>query len=154
MNKTVLLSLVMAACSALLAAQSPAQTRGAISLDSSGWRLLLDPKADWKNDTIYLPSEVQLDKLPVNPPTGGWQSLGDQSGIPVTLPTTVEEHFWGKQGLRPYTKFEAQWGPDTSFPNGNYLGVSWWWRTIDVPKLKPGQRLVAYFRGARLRTEV
>jgi hypothetical protein len=66
----------------------------------------------------------------------------------------VEEHYWGKFGTRPYNKHEAQRGAGTSFPNGNYLGVSWWWRDIQVPDFKPGQHIVVSFRGARLRAEV
>jgi len=131
-----------------------AQMHQAVDLDKAGWRLWLDRSAAWKDDTLYLPQDVRLDKLPVNAPTGGWGVLSGASGISVTLPTTVEEHYWGAFGTRPYNKYEAQRGPDTSFPNGNYLGVSWWWRPIQVPKLKAGQRLVAYFRGARLRAEV
>jgi hypothetical protein len=123
-------------------------------ISKSGWKLWPDTNAVWKNDDIYLPEEVELAKLPINPPTGGWSSLNDQQGIPVTLPSTVEEHFWGKFGLRPYSKNEAQRGAGTSFENGNYLGVSWWWRDILVPKFKSGQRFVVSFRGARLRAEV
>jgi beta-galactosidase len=123
-------------------------------ISTSGWRLWPDQQATWKDDTLYLPSEVHLAEMPVNPPTGGWPVLNDQQGIGVTLPTTVEEHYWGKFGLRPYSNFEAQKGPKTSFPNGNFLGVSWWWRQIDVPNFKPDQRLVVSFRGARLRAEV
>ena len=136
-------------------AESPATELipNAVNLDS-GWFLWRDEQAAWKDDALFLPSEVNLAKLPVNPPTGGWNALNDNAGIPVTLPTTVEEHFWGKPGTRPYAKNEAQLGPGTSFPVGNYLGVSWWWRQIEVPEFKPGQRVVVYFRGARLRAEV
>lgn len=120
----------------------------------SGWRLWPDREAAWRDDTLYLPSEVNLGEMPVNPPTDGWQQLNDKQGIPVTLPTTVEEHFWGKFGTRPYAPNEAQRGKDTSFENGNYLGVSWWWREIEVPKFKSGQRVIVSIRGARLRSEV
>lgn len=120
----------------------------------AGWRLWPDRGAEWKDDPLYLPGEVKLDGMAIRPPTGGWSVLNDQQGIPVTLPSTVEEHFWGKWGTRPYTKYEAQRGAGTSFENGNYLGVSWWWRKIRVPGFKPGQRVVIRFRGARLRAEV
>ncbi len=49
----------------------------AVNLDS-GWRLWRDEQAPWKDDTLYLPSEVDLAKLPVNAPTGGWQALDDK----------------------------------------------------------------------------
>jgi len=123
-------------------------------ISGSGWKLWPDRQATWKDETLYFPSEIDLSKMPVNPPTGGWLALNAQQGIDVTLPTTVEEHFWGKFGTRPYAKNEAQKGPQTSFPNGNYLGVSWWWKQIQVPDFKPGQRVVVSFRGARLRAEV
>lgn len=123
-------------------------------ISTSGWKLWPDQQAAWKEDTLYFPSEVDLSKMPVNPPTGGWEVLTPQQGIDVTLPTTVEEHFWGKFGTRPYAKNEAQKGPQTSFPNGNYLGVSWWWKQIQVPAFQPGQRVIVSIRGARLRSEV
>jgi hypothetical protein len=123
-------------------------------ISTSGWRLWLDPQASWKDDVLCLPGEVDFAKLPVNAPTGGWDVLSGQQGIQVTLPSTVEEHYWGKFGTRPYTKHEAQRGAGTSFGNGNYLGVSWWWREITIPKFKHGQRVVVSFRGARLRAEV
>jgi len=139
--------------SLLLACAAFSSLRGE-DISSSGWRLWPDQQAAWKDDTLYLPADVKLGSLPVNPPTGGWAALSDQQGVPVTLPSTVEEHYWGKFGTRPYTGFEAQRGPGTSFPNGNYLGVSWWWRQIQVPDFKPGQRVTVSFRGARLRAEV
>ncbi len=123
-------------------------------ISTAGWRVWPDRDATWKDDPLYLPGEVDLDKMVVNPPTGGWSVLSDQEGISVALPGTVEEHFWGKWGTRPYTKNEAQRGAGTSFENGNYLGVSWWWRMINLPDFKPGQRVVLRFRGARLRAEV
>ncbi len=126
----------------------------AADISNSGWRLWPDTNAVWQNDSIYLPDEVDLKRLPINPPTGGWGALNDRQGISVALPGTVEEHFWGKFGLRPYTKSEAQRGAGTSFQNGNYPGVSWWWREIPVPKFKHGQRVIVSFRGARLRAEV
>jgi len=138
----------------LLAFLAPLAKSQSADISHSGWRLWLDREANWQTDSLYLPSEVDLTKLPINPPTNGWGALSKEAGIPVTLPTTVEEHYWGKLGLRPYSPFEAQRGKDTSFPVGNYLGVSWWWRDIAVPKFRPGQRIVVSFRGARLRSEV
>lgn len=123
-------------------------------ISKSGWRLWLDRTAAWKNDRLYLPSEVDLYRLPVNAPSGGWATLSEGQGIRVTLPTTVEEHFWGKFGTRPYGPHEAQRGPGTSFQIGNYLGVSWWYRTIQIPAADAGQRVIVSFRGARLRSEV
>ena len=123
-------------------------------LSGGAWRLWRDEQAAWKDDRIFLPGEVKLDQLPVNPPTGGWQTLDDSAGVPVTLPCTVEEHFWGAT-TRPYTTGEYRSANDDhDFANGNYLGVSWWWRTFTAPVVAPGQRLIVHIRGARLRSEV
>ncbi|MGA2852757.1 MAG: hypothetical protein ABSE90_01300, partial [Verrucomicrobiota bacterium] len=54
-----------------------AEVSDAANLDQ-GWRLWLDPKAAWQNDTLYLPEDVKLANLPVNPPTGGWTALNEQ----------------------------------------------------------------------------
>jgi len=135
-------------------AQKTKPSNTVTDISVSGWRLWPDTAAKWKNDDIYLPADVDLAKLPVNIPTGGWKSLTENQGIKVTLPSTVEEHYWGKFGRRPYTKNETQRGAGTSFGNGNYLGVSWWWRSVQVPKFKPGQHITVSFRGARLRSEV
>src|ERR1700722_6383891 len=123
-------------------------------ISTSGWRLWPDQAATWKDDKLYLPAEARLDQMPINPPSGGWGALTVARRIAVTLPSTVEEHDWGKLALRPYAKNEAQAGPRTDLPNGNYLGVSWWWREISAPRFKPGQRVIVSFRGGRLRREV
>jgi hypothetical protein len=69
-------------------------------ISTAGWRLWPDREAVWQNDRLYLPLEVKPGEMPANPPTDGWQALNDQQGIPVTLPSTVEEHYLGKFGTR------------------------------------------------------
>ncbi len=123
-------------------------------LDSSGWRLWLDKAAVWQNDTLYMPDEVNLPQMPVNPPTGGWSVLNEQAGKAVSLPSTVEEHYWGADGLKAYQGEYAFEADDPTPKIGNYKGVSWWWRSFETPKLKPGQRAIISSRGARLRAEV
>ena len=119
-----------------------------------GWRLWVDEKAAWKEDTIYLPEDVKLAKLPVNAPTGGWGALGAE-GLAVTLPGTVEQHYWGKFGSRPYTPEEYRYAADDPIPqNGAYFGVSWWYRAIDIPAAMAGKRIFLRVRGAHLRAEV
>jgi beta-galactosidase len=122
---------------------------GAVLLDDS-WRLWVDKTAPWQNDKLFLPDEVDLAKLPINPPTGGWDVLNDQAGISVTLPGTVEEHYWGQAPL-PVAGPRPQ---DVVGLAGNYLGVSWWWRTFTPPALKPGERVILHFPGARQRSEI
>ena len=135
------------------------------------WRLWIDEKAEWKNDPLFLPEDITVDAngvlcgkskpLPVNEPTGGWQLLDHLSGINVTLPTTVEQHFWGKFGAgenkapRPYTPEEYRYAADDPISqNGSYLGVSWWGREIHIPADWKGKRIFLHIRGARLRAEV
>src|ERR1039458_7334791 len=96
-------------------------------IPDEGWRLWLDRSAEWKQDAIFLPEDVTQGSdgvvmgggkpLPVNAPTGGWGVLaGAAAGsIPVTLPGTVEQHYWGKFGAgedgkpRPYTPDEYRY---------------------------------------------
>jgi beta-galactosidase len=125
------------------------------TVPDEGWRLWIDREARYAEDRIYLPSQVDLKALPINPPTGGWDALWRAQALAVTLPTTVEEHFWGAFGARPYTGDEYRYAEDDPVPrNGAYRGVSWWFREIDIPASARGQRLFLHIRGARLRAEV
>jgi hypothetical protein len=140
-------------------------------IPDEGWRLWVDEKAAWKQDAIFLPEDVTRDAndavlgagkpLPVNAPTGGWGVLNDAAGIGVTLPSTVEQHFWGKYGAgedgkpRAYTPEEYRYAADDPAPqNGAFFGVSWWWREIEIPESMQGKRIFLHVRGARLRAEV
>jgi beta-galactosidase len=140
-------------------------------IPDAGWRLWVDERAAWKQDAIYLPEDVAQGvdgvvmgggkALPVNAPTGGWNMLGNAAGIGVTLPGTVEQHFWGKYGAgddgkpRSYTPDEYRYAADDPAPqNGAYFGVSWWWREIEIPASMQGKRIFLHIRGARLRAEV
>ncbi len=142
-----------------------------------GWRIWLDTKAAWEADDIFLPEDVAWadgslrgkgKTLPVNAPTGGWDTLTATAGLEVLLPTTVEQHFWGKEGSRPYTPEEYRYAADTKGgkqapapptdddvpQNGAYFGVSWWWRAIEIPAAMRGKRIFLHVRGAHLRAEV
>ncbi|MEZ0243719.1 MAG: sugar-binding domain-containing protein [Sphingomonas sp.] len=121
----------------------------------TGWRLWIDRDAAYLTDRIFLPSQVNLATLPLNPPTGGWENLWKAGALTVTLPTTVEEHHWGDFGLRPYTGDEYRYAEDDAVPqNGAYRGVSWWYRQIEIPASAQGKRVMLHIRGARLRAEV
>ncbi len=129
-------------------------------LSGRGWRLWLDTKAAWMDDRLYTPDEItDIGDLPVNPPTGGWDTLAKDAGIQVALPATVEEYYWEKM-LRPFINDEENSGYKECVSNsghnkcGGYRGVSWWWRQFNAPKMNPGQRLVIHLRAARYRTEV
>jgi hypothetical protein len=112
-----------------------------VMIPDEGWRMWPDTKALWQSDEIFLPEDVQLQKLPTNPPTGGWAALNDQLGTALTLPATVEQFHWGLTGFRPYHdeyKFETS---DNEVKNGAYYGVSWWWREIEIPPSFKGKRI-------------
>ena len=127
-----------------------AAVSGSSNLDQ-GWRLWLDPKAAWQDDAIYLPEDVNLQKITVNPPTGGWSVLNDGAGIGVSLPATVEEFYFGKAPARTASSAKPA---DIVAAEGNYLGVSWWYRPFTPPALGSGERLFFYFPAGRLRSEV
>jgi beta-galactosidase len=126
-----------------------------IVVPDDGWRLVIDEAAAWRDDAIFLPEETDIAALPVNPPTGGWDRLSGDAGIAVTLPATVEQHYWGKFGTRPYAPEEYSYAAKDPVPqNGAYAGVSWWWRDIDIPAAFKGRRIILAVRGARMRAEV
>jgi hypothetical protein len=126
-----------------------------LAVGDEGWRLWIDQAATWKDDVLHLPSAVDLKTLPINPPTGGWARLGSPDGLTVDLPTTVEQHLWGKFGTRPYGADEYRYAEDDDVPPyGAYKGVSWWSKSIDIPAAAKGKRVMLNLRGARLRAEV
>jgi len=129
-------------------------TSQSLSVPDVGWHLWPDTKAEWKTDAIFLPGDVQLNKLPVHPPTGGWEQLNGQNGVTVNLPATVEEYFWGKLGWHPYGTNYKYGDSDPAVQNGNYEGVSWWWQAVQVPKSFAGRKVLLKIRGERLRAEV
>lgn len=118
MKKIHLLSYLLLLNTLLGIASTRNQSRVIIPLSGSEWYLWRDTKAEWKNDKLYLPSEVarlstlsanspagwnndrlylptevsDLSKLPVNPPTGGWESLNANTAKKVSVPGTVEEY--------------------------------------------------------------
>ncbi|MGH9605314.1 MAG: sugar-binding domain-containing protein [Terracidiphilus sp.] len=132
---------------------------GSVVVPDEGWNLWIDRTAAWEDDTIYLPDDVDLTKLPTNAPTGGWESLYARNGgadyTTATLPATVEQYFWGAYGSRSYTPKEYRWAATDPVPqNGAYRGVSWWWREIEIPASMRGKRILLHVRGARMRAEV
>ena len=120
----------------LVAASSAAASpRTEVDLTGSGWRLWLDREAQWEHDELFVPP-VDLARLPINPPTGGWSALA--SGFrDVAVPGTVEEYLHPGNG-----------------PSGDLKGVSWWIRRIKIPEANAPRRLLLRFDSVRLRAEV
>lgn len=117
------------------------QGRTEQDLSGSGWSLWLDRGAVWYNDSVYLPP-VDVAKLPVNPPTEGWQRLHSSPALAVSVPGTVEQHYWGAIGGAIQ---------DTG---GNYIGVSWWSRTFRADPALKGKHITLQFQSVNLRAEV
>ena len=115
------------------------QNRISQDLSLKTWKLWLDKDAEWINDELFLPP-VDITLLPSNSPTCGWNQLENQ-GIEVTLPTTVEEHFWGENGA-------------TFGVTGNYVGVSWFTSKVFIPEQYKGKRITLNFESVRQRAEI
>ncbi len=105
-----------------------------LNLSGSGWKLWQDTNVNWQNDELFLPP-VNVSRLPVNPPSGGWDVL-KSNGLDISVPGTVEEYLHPGNG-----------------PAGDYKGVSWWWRTIRIPE-NAGARIVLHFESQRHRAEI
>lgn len=78
------------------------------------WRVWLDEKATWKDDTLYLPNEVDLQYIKANAPGCGWKDIY-QTGMISNLPVCVEELF------------------SNGKPDWTYHGVSWFTTQFEVP---------------------
>jgi beta-galactosidase len=109
-------------------------------ISNNDWKLWLDPIAQWQNDILFAPP-VDIKKLPVNLPTGGWQALQKGESKTVHLPATVEEFHWGIN-KNPFGV------------SGNYLGISWFTTEVNVPATMKGKRIVLHFESVRFRAEV
>jgi beta-galactosidase len=149
-----------------------------VLIPDENWYLWVDNRAVWESDEIFLPQDVawvegrlcgKSQPLPQNAPTGGWNVLTSENDKTISLPTSVEQHFWGRYGAgkdggpRPYTpeeyryaaaKMPAPPADDTVPQNGAYYGVSWFFRPIDIPGSMMGKRIILHIRGAHLRAEV
>ena len=119
--------------------------RSQVDLSGPGWRVWQDDKAEWRNDALYLPGDVNLKTLPVNPPTGGWDALKADLGVPASVPGTVEEFLFNNSN-------PGELNPKNLY--GPLQGVSWWFRTMRIPAVPVGGRLILQFESASMRAEV
>ena len=111
------------------------QPRIETDLSGAGWKLWVDKDAKWENDELFLPP-VDVAKLPVNSPTGGWSAL-DSGAKDVSVPGTVEEYLHPGNG-----------------PAGDIKGVSWWTREFKIPESNSPRRIILHFDAVRLRAEI
>ena len=165
MKKSMLRILFLCLCSGCALGAFADGGRYTQSLSGQGWFLWFDKEACWQDDRLYLPSEVEvlfemqgigsdlgkmkpehfpqalsaMKSLPVNAPTGGWNRLVDNlEAIPVKVPGTVEEYLTVSDNPRPE----------------HSIGVSWWYRAIQVPDTQKGKRILLSFESVRMRAEV
>ncbi|MFC1607716.1 sugar-binding domain-containing protein [Candidatus Latescibacterota bacterium] len=110
------------------------------SLSGGDWTLRLDREAEWIGDELFLPgTDVSL--IPSNPPSPGWDVFGLMEGKRVTVPGTVEEHYWGANG-NPIGNA------------GDFRGVSWWSRTFELNSELRGKRIILACDAINLRAEI
>ena len=133
LRKTLVYALAMAALP--VAAQ-----RMEIDLSNLDWNLTLDTKAQWENDALFTPP-VDVKQFPVNIPSGGWQLLSVPTKQGVHLPATVEGEMWG-------------WNGQTYGVTGNYVGVSWFNTSVDIPAAWRSKRVTLQFDAVRFRAEI
>ena len=107
-------------------------TRQLQSLSGEGWQLWLDESADWADELPRLP-DVDPASLPVHAPSGGWHVPG-RDGRSVQVPGTVEGYTWPERG--------------------DYVGVSWWSRSIQMPASAAGRVARLRFDAVRLAAEI
>lgn len=91
--------------------------------DNHKWYVWLDEKAEWQNDKLLLPEEVDLSKAPHNPPTCGWDTLYSMKKRACFLPTSIEEQFGTSH----------DW---------TYHGVSWFYSTFFLSDEWDGKRIL------------
>ena len=73
--RKIIFPLMIWLVSGITISSAPADAgRWEVELSGDGWRLWRDFYAEWKNDILYLPP-VNIDDLPINPPTCGWENL-------------------------------------------------------------------------------
>jgi len=131
---TLVIGAILAGCVILQPASQI--TRKELSLDTKGWRVWLDEKACWTNDTLYAPGEVPvLDTLAMNQPTGGWDVLAT-AGVTAATPASIEQLFANGE------------------PSWLYHGVSWFSKMVDIPADWKGKVIRLTISRARLRVEL
>jgi hypothetical protein len=113
--------------------------REVVDLSGSGWSLWQDKAANWKDDELFAPP-VDVARLPVNPPTVGWEAIEASSADgakSVAVPGTAEQYLQHGEG-----------------PDGDIVGVTWWSRRVSIPPAANGKRLLLRFEAVRQRAEV
>lgn len=113
-----------------------ATPRQEIDLSGAGWSLWQDKAASWEHDPLF-PPPVDVSKLPINAPTGGWGVLRSSTAMAVEVPGTAEQYLQKVPG-----------------PAGDLTGVTWWSRDITLPTATSSRHVALRFESVRQRAEV
>ncbi len=134
--------LLVIAASWLGSAPSLLADRQEIDLSGPGWSLWQDKKANWQSEELFAPG-TDLSKIPDNPPTVGWDQLAKQNATSVAVPGTVEQYLFHRSPEKNEDKHSS-----------GLVGVSWWYRTLTLPKNLSGKTVHLNFESTRYRAEV
>ncbi|MFC1692462.1 glycoside hydrolase family 2 protein [Candidatus Latescibacterota bacterium] len=138
MYKNIVLAYVCMICLSCSVSAAPGRWEQKIS--GKGWRLWLDKQAHWIEDDLFMPP-VDVSRLPLNPPTCGWDRFEKMPRKTVSVPGTVEQYFWSANS-NPVGRA------------GDYRGVSWWNTTFNLDKSLTGKKILIAFESVNLRAEV
>ena len=127
--------LILLIVSLKIKAQSKIE-RAELNICGNGWRVWLDKDAHYDTDSLYLPTQINLDTIEVNQPTCGWDKLYNEVGIMGKIPASFEELFANGDALF------------------SYHGVGWFSKTIDIPANWKGRDIELSIEKARLRIEI
>ncbi len=124
-------------------------------IPDENWSLWLDTLAEWRNDRVFLPGNVDWANIPVNLPSGGWNTLHDTNAVVVDLPATVEGAVCVSDTIdccvrKEYRDKES----GLYFTQVFYSGVSWWGKSFHIPKSFTADSVVLQLQTLGMRTEV
>jgi hypothetical protein len=116
--------------------------RQEVDLSGPGWHLWQDTAAKWQDEELFAPG-TDLSKIPSNLPTVGWDQLEKQPSTAVSVPGTVEQYLYRRSAAKNEDKHTQ-----------GMVGVSWWYRTLDLPADLTGKTVLLNFESTRYRAEV
>ena len=111
-----------------------------IDLSDQNWNIWIDKEAQWKEDKLFLPP-IDLNFLPNNSPTIGWEALAGSPPGEVIIPASIEE-------------FYSSQLPEGKLRISDYSGVAWYYTFINIPRSWKKKRILLEFEGVRMRAEV
>ncbi|MFC1540875.1 sugar-binding domain-containing protein [Candidatus Latescibacterota bacterium] len=110
------------------------------TISGDEWELWLDKDAEWIEDELFV-KPPDISRLPMNPPSCGWDSFDKIIKKTVEVPGTVEQYYWSENG-NPVGRA------------GDYRGVSWWSKSFHAGQSLKGKKILIAFESVNLRAEV